>query len=245
MGARPIYDAIGHGYAQYRRPDPAIVAMIDEELADAGSVVSIGSGAGSYEPPDRRVVAVDASAVMIAQRPVDVAPAIQAVAGALPLRSASFDAALAVLTVHHWPDLGAGLAEMRRVAAHQLVLTFDPDVHCRHWLTDYVPEIGDLFRSAPSVEAVAGALGARTVRVVPLAHDTPDGMTIAYWRRPEAYLDPERRAGGSALQQVDPAALARGLRDLQDDLASGAWYERYDALLQLDAMDYGLRLVVA
>jgi len=245
MGARPIYDAIGHGYARHRRPDPAIVAMIEEELGDAHSVVSIGSGAGSYEPPDRRVLGVDSSAVMIAQRAAGAAPAIQAVAEALPLRSASFDAAIAVLTVHHWPDLRAGLAEMGRVARRQLVLTFDPDAHCRHWLTDYVPEIGDLFRKAPSVQAVAEALGARTVRVVPLAYDSPDGMTIAYWRRPEAYLDPERRAGGSALQQVDPAALERGLRRLEDDLTSGTWRERYGALMQEEAMDYGLRLVVA
>jgi len=150
MGARPIYDAIGHGYARHRRPDPAIVAMIEEELGDAHSVVSIGSGAGSYEPPDRRVLGVDSSAVMIAQRAAGAAPAIQAVAEALPLRSASFDAAIAVLTVHHWPDLRAGLAEMGRVARRQLVLTFDPDAHCRHWLTDYVPEIGYLSRTAPS-----------------------------------------------------------------------------------------------
>src|SRR5436305_7604457 len=130
------------------------MAMIDEELGEARSVVSVGSGAGSYEPRDRRVVAVDASSVMIAQRPSGSAPSIQAVAEALPLRSASFDAAIAILTVHHWPNLGNGLAEMRRVAPRQLVLTFDPDTHCRHWLTDYVPEIGEVFRSAPTVKAV-------------------------------------------------------------------------------------------
>jgi SAM-dependent methyltransferase len=245
MASRPIYDAIGHGYARHRRPDPAIVTMIDEALGEVRSVVSIGSGAGSYEPRDRRVVAVDASAVMIAQRPPGAAPAIQATAEALPLSGESFDAAIAVLTVHHWPDLLAGLAEMQRVAGRQVVLTFDPKTHCRHWLTDYVPEIGDIFLAAPPVEVVADTLGARAVHVVPLAHDTPDGMTIAYWRRPEAYLDPERRAGGSALQQVDAAALERGLRRLESDLASGAWNERYGALLHEETMDYGLRLVVA
>jgi len=245
MGTPAIYDAIGHGYAHNRQADPAIMAMIDEALGDARSVVSIGSGAGSYEPSDREVVAVDASAVMISQRPREAAPAIQAVAQALPLRSRSFDAAIAVLTVHHWPDVDAGLTEMRRVASHQIVLTFDSDIHCRHWLTDYVPELGDVFRTAPAVETVADALDARVVRTVPLAHDTPDGMTIAYWRRPHAYLDPARRAGGSALQLVDPAALERGLRKIEDDLASGAWQERYGNLLKEQAMDYGLRLVVA
>ena len=244
MESRPLYDVIGAGYARVRSPDPAIVAAIAEGLGAARSIVSIGAGTGSYEPADRWVVAVEPSSVMIVQRPPGAAPAIQAVAEALPFRSASFDAAIAVLTVHHWPDLLGGLSEMRRVARLQVVLTFDPVAHCTHWLTDYVPEIGELFRTAPPVDLVADALAAREVRVVPLAHDTPDGMTIAYWRRPEAYLDPGLRAGGSALQQVDQAALERGLRRLEHDLASGAWRERFGALLQEQTMDYGLRLVV-
>jgi SAM-dependent methyltransferase len=207
--------------------------------------VNIGSGTGSYEPTDRLVLAVDSSLVMIGQRSPASAPAIQAVAADLPIRSASFEVALAVLTIHHWPDVQAGLHEMRRVAQRQVVLTFDPAAHCTHWLTDYVPEIGEVFRQAPPVQLVAEMLSAPDVRVVPLSHDTPDGMTIAYWRRPEAYLDADVRAGGSALQQVDAGALERGLRRLEDDLASGAWRKRYRALLERETMDYGLRLVVS
>jgi SAM-dependent methyltransferase len=245
MGDAPIYDQIGVSYGRYRRPDPAIATMIDEGLGEARSVVSVGTGTGSYEPADRWVVAIEPSSVMVQQRPSGTASAVRAVAGSLPLRSASFDAALAVLTIHHWPDPWAGLAEMRRVARHQVVLTFDPAAHCTHWLTEYVPEIGEIFRLAPPVESVAVALDARRVWPVLLSHDTPDGMTIAYWRRPAAYLDPELRAGGSALQLVDSAALERGLEHLRADLSSGEWRRRYGHLLTIEAMDYGLRLIVS
>lgn len=217
--------------------------MIAEALGDARAVVSVGAGAGSYEPTDRAVVAVEPSLVMIGQRPADAAPAIRAVAESLPLPSGSFDAALAVLTIHHWSDVQAGISEMRRVAHRQIVLTFDPEAHCTHWLVEYVPEIADIFRAAPAVDAVAEAIEATDVRAIPLAHDTPDGMTIAYWRRPDAYLDPARRVGGSALQQVDPHALELGLHRLEADLTSGAWHARHGELLSVEAMDYGLRLL--
>jgi SAM-dependent methyltransferase len=243
VGAPASYDDIGRGYARHRRPDPMIAAMVVDALGEAQSVVSVGAGAGSYEPPDRAVVAVEPSLVMIRQRPPSAAPAIRGTAESLPMRSASFDAALAVLTIHHWSGLWTGLAEMRRVARHQIVLTFDPIAHCTHWITDYVPEIGDIFRAAPPVDDVADAIAAEDVWTVPIAHDTPDGMTIAYWRRPHAYLDPDLRAGGSAFQQVDPGALERGLHRLESDLESGAWDERYGELLTAEAMDYGLRLI--
>jgi SAM-dependent methyltransferase len=245
MGAGPAYDTIGLGYARTRKPDPTISAMVMRALGPAPSVVSVGAGSGSYEPLDRWVVAVEPSSVMIAQRPAASAPAVQAVGQSLPFSSASFDAALAILTVHHWPDLDAGLSEMRRVARRQIVLTFDPVLHCRHWLIDYVPEIEAIFRAAPTVEVVADRLHAVYILPVPVAHDTPDGMTIAYWRRPEAYLDGRRRAGSSALQQVDEAALRRGLRQLELDLKSGAWVARYGYLLAEETMDYGLRLIVS
>ena len=241
----PLYDEIGGDYFRHRRPDPAIAAMVVDALGTARSVVSVGAGTGSYEPTDRWVVAIEPSSVMIGQRPAGAAPAVRAVAGSLPLDAGSFDAAMAILTIHHWPDPWAGLAELRRVARRQVVLTFDPVAHGTHWLTDYVPELGALFRAAPAVKSVAEAIGAREVRPVRLRHDTPDGMTVAYWRRPEAYLDPELRAGGSALQQVRGPALERGLRRLEADLASGAWRRRYRELLTAETMDYGLRLIVS
>jgi SAM-dependent methyltransferase len=219
--------------------------MVLEALGAARSVVSVGAGTGSYEPFDRRVVAIEPSSVMILQRPRSAAPVICGIAEALPLRSASFDAAIAILTVHHWPDPWTGLAEMQRVARRQIVLTFDPGLHCSHWLTDYIPELADFFRAAPPVEAIARTIKAREVRVVPLSHDTPDGMTIAYWRRPEAYLDPDLRAGSSALQLIELAALRQGLSRLASDLSSGTWTNRHKDLLGLEKMDYGLRLVVS
>ena len=243
MRSGPAYDAIGRGYARYRRPDPAITAMLADALGDAEAVVSVGSGAGSYEPAGGTVIAIEPSMVMIRQRPANAAPAIRAVAESLPLRSGTFDAALAVLTIHHWSDLQLGLSEMRRVARRQIVLTFDPTAHCAYWLTDYIPEVADVFRAAPAIDTVANAIGATDIRIVPLAHDTPDGMTVAYWRRPEAYLDPARRAGASALQMIDPLALQRGLKHLETDLTSGAWHARYGTLLSIETMDYGLRIL--
>jgi SAM-dependent methyltransferase len=241
----PIYDVIGAAYARNRRPDPTIAAMIMQALGPARSVVSVGAGTGSYEPTDRRVLAVEPSGVMIAQRSTGAAPVVQAFAQSLPFRSNSFAAALAVLTVHHWTELEPGLTEMRRVAERQVILTFDPVLHCTHWLTEYVPELREIFRSAPAVEMIANRLDAKSVLVVPVAHDTPDGMTIAYWRRPAAYLDAERRTGGSALLQVDQEALHRGLTRLEEDLRSGAWTDRYANLQSEETMDYGLRLIVS
>lgn len=245
MPARPLYDRIGVGYADRRRPDPAIAGQIERALGDAVSIVNVGAGTGSYEPIGRRVVAIEPSSVMIAQRRPDAAPIVRAVGEDLPIRASSFDVALAVLTLHHWRDPLAGLGEMRRVAKRQLVLTFDPDMHCSHWLTDYVPEVAPLFRTSPPVALIAKALDAVEVQTVPIRHDTPDGMTIAYWHRPEAYLDPHVRAACSALQQVDQAALERGLRVLEADLTSGEWRRRYGDLLEVESMDYGLRLIVS
>jgi len=243
MRDRALYDDIGSGYSDFRRPDPRIATLILEALGEAWSVVSVGTGAGSYEPTDRRVVAVDPSGVMISQRRPENAPVVQAVAEALPLRSGSFDVAMAILTIHHWDDVLAGLSEMRRVATRQVVLTFDPVLHRTHWICHYVPEIAERFSSAPPVEQVANALGESRILPVPLSHNTPDGMTVAYWRRPEAYLDPKMRAGGSALRQVNQEALGQGLLRLREDLATGAWATRYGDLLGVDEMDYGLRLI--
>jgi SAM-dependent methyltransferase len=244
MASGAVYDEIGQRYAEYRQPDPGIAALVADAVGPASSVVTIGSGTGSYDRAGPGDVAVEPSAVMIAQRRPTAAPVIQAVAERLPLRSRSFAVAVAVLTIHHWGDLTAGLGELRRVAERQVVLTFDPVPHCRHWLVEYVPELGELFGAAPAVDEVARLLGAQRVVPVPLAHDTPDGMTIAYWRRPEAYLDADRRRGGSALVQVDQAALARGLARLEADLADGTWQARYGHLLTQETMDYGLRLII-
>jgi SAM-dependent methyltransferase len=236
-----IYDTIGVNYADLRRPDPRIGAALLKALGPGASVVNVGAGAGSYEPDDRLVVAVEPSIEMIRKRPTDAARAVQASAENLPFEDDSFDAAMAVLTIHHWPDQAAGLRELRRVSRGKVVLlTFDPA--SRPWLTDYVPELATLDEAnMPAVTEYARWLGPVRIEPLPVPHDCTDGFLYAYWRRPQAYLDPRLRSGSSsfwALQDVE-AGMAR----LADDLASGEWSRRYGALLDLAAYDAGYRLV--
>jgi SAM-dependent methyltransferase len=245
------YDRIGRLYRRHRRPEPRIAARVHRALGDARTVVNVGAGTGSYEPTDRPVVAVDPSAVMVGQRAPGMPSAVRAVAEALPFADGQFDAALALLTVHHWRDRVAGLAELRRVSRRQVVLCFDPVINLKHWLvTDYLPEIRDIEAASAAppawLEEVLGSLGARTrVEVVPVPADCTDGFQNAYWRRPDAYLDPEVRACISTLAVLDQQVLERGLGRLARDLASGAWHARYGQLLDLDEYDGGYRLVVA
>lgn len=242
---RPVYDEIGRGYAARRQTDPRLAEPLWAALGDARTVLNVGAGSGSYEPDDRRVIAIEPSRVMITQRRPGSAPVVQTRADSLPFRSASFDAVMAVLTIHHWTNPQAGLAELRRVAPRRVVLTFDPDVHNAMWLMSYIPEIVSLESArAPSIAAVLDGIDGHSVIALPVPHDCRDGMTIAHWRHPEVYLDPAVRAGGSALRQVDPAALDRGLRRLAEDLRSGRWLERHGHLMQLTELDCGLRLVV-
>jgi hypothetical protein len=238
-----LYDTLGVGYSAARRPDPRIAAMIDAALGDARTVLNVGAGAGSYEPTDRAVTAVEPSPVMIAQRPSGAAPVVRAVAEALPFPADRFDAALALLTMHHWTDQVAGCAELRRVAERAVMFTFDTDV--LPWIAvDYLPEIigQDQFRFPP-IQEVASWLDAE-VMVVPVPHDCTDGFTGAYWARPEAYLDPEVRAGMSAIRNLDPAVVDAGINRLRDDLESGAWDDRHGHLRTRPALDLGYRLLV-
>ncbi len=238
-----IYDAIGTTYAQTRNADPRIAAAIQTALGDAASVVNIGAGAGSYEPSNT-VVAVEPSRVMISQRRRGAAPIVRAVAEALPLRDKSVDAALAVLTVHHWADVSAGIWEMQRVARRRLVFfTWRPEVIAEFWLLrDYLPAAAaaDAAVAVP-LETLAAAVPGCQMRVVPVPvpHDCTDGFGAAYWRRPRAYLDPDVRAGISMLARTDPSVLAPGLARLKDDLDSQRWQRTNAALLERDALDVG------
>ena len=146
MGTAPVYDEIGRSYTVTRRPDPRIARAIDTALGDARSVVNVGAGAGSYEPSHLRVTAVEPSPAMIRQRPSAAAPVVRAVAEHLPFADTSFDAALAVLTLHHWTDRAGGLAELARVARRRVViLTWDPSCRDLFWLTtEYFPAIGPI-----------------------------------------------------------------------------------------------------
>jgi SAM-dependent methyltransferase len=247
MSRVAAYDEIGTGYAAFRRPDPRIAGILDAALGDARTVVNVGAGTGSYEPTHRDVVAVEPSLVMIAQRARDAPPVVRATAEHLPFRDQSFDAAMAVLSAHHWVDPVGGLLEMRRVAARQVVFTFDPDVSNRFWLiTDYIPAAGALKASgALPLSTVVTALHASSVVPVRIPHDCVDGFGWAYWRRPQQYLDPHVRSCISMLALCDPVLVEEGIRRLSADLASGEWHRRYYGLLQQDSIDGGYRLVVA
>lgn len=236
------YDAIGKGYAHRRRADPRIASSIEAALGDARSVVNVGAGAGSYEPTDRIVQAVEPSEVMIRQRPADAAPCLQASAESLPFETGSFDAAMAVLTIHHWSDWRAGLREMRRVARQRIVLlTFDAEAS-DFWLTrDYFPELLALDREImPKLSDLTREQGAHSATPLPVPHDCVDGFLGAYWRRPEIYLDPIARRSMSSFARID---AEEGLRRLARDLESGAWRTRNAHLLDLDALDVGYRLL--
>ena len=243
-----LYDAIGGAYTATRRTDPRIAARIWDALGDARTVLNVGAGTGSYEPPGRDVTAVEPSAVMRAQRPAGAAPCMDAAAESLPFADQSFDAAMAVSTVHHWRDPVAGLREMRRVARRVVVLTFDASedvLHRRFWLTrDYLPEFAGLFNGWPSLAGLAGAIGARA-EPVPVLWDCTDGLFEAYWRRPGAYLEDHVRRAVSTWTRVGPGAEQRAVRSLRDDLDSGRWAERNSDLADLDAAELGLRLLVA
>jgi SAM-dependent methyltransferase len=241
-----IYDELGVGYALGRRTDARWMRAIVHALGEAASIVDIGAGTGSYEPADRSVLAMEPSAEMVRQRPPGAAPAVRAIAESLPLRDNTFDAALAVLTVHHWTDWRRGLAELRRVAPLRVVLAYDTGLHADFWFVrDYVPEIADLERGRPSADDIADELGAESVTPLPLPWDFTDGVFPAYWRRPAAYLDPRVRRSCSALAQTDPAAVDRGISKLRTDLETGHWQERHHDLLTQDEWDAGFRLIVS
>jgi SAM-dependent methyltransferase len=241
------YDAIGRSYTATRGTDPRIAAAIWEALGDARTVVNVGAGTGSYEPPDREVTAVEPSEVMIAQRPPGAAPAIQAAAEALPFEDDSFDAAMAVLTLHHWTDWRAGIEELRRVARRVVVFSWDPSFADRLWISaEYLPQlIEEDVEHFPSLADQVGAVRATRVVAVPVPADCRDGFYGAHWHRPEAYLDPAVRAGISVLAKRDPDELAAGLARLADDIRSGAWAERHADLLELEELDLGYRLLVS
>jgi SAM-dependent methyltransferase len=241
------YDASRAAYTATRRTDPRIAAAIERALGDARTVVNVGAGAGSYESPDREIVAVEPSATMRAQRPPGAPEAIDARAERLPLADDSADAAMAILTIHHWGDQVAGLRELRRVARGPVVvLTFDPAAADSLWLVrDYLPELAAIDHARfLTIDATVEALGGEVIfERVPIPHDCRDGFLGAFWRRPELYLEPAVRPGISTFGELDPEVLERGLGNLARDLESGAWRRRYGGLLALEELDIGYRLL--
>lgn len=242
------YELHGAGYAQRRRTDPRIAARVHAALGDARTVLNVGAGAGSYEPADRCVLAVEPSAAMRAQRPPGSPPVVDAIAEALPLDDDSVDAAMATITVHQWRDPVRGLHELRRVARGSVVvLTADPDQLACWWLGDYVPELlAAEARRLPSIEQLCRTLGGRTeVQPVPVPNDCVDGFTEASYARPELLLDEQVRAGQSGWRFADPTAAAAGLARLAEDLRTGEWDRSHPGLRTQPELVGALRLVVA
>jgi len=236
------YDTIGLNYADLRKPDGRIGHRIAEALGEAKTVLNVGAGAGSYEPTDRQVTAVEPSAAMIKQRPASTATIIQGSAEDLPFDDKSFDASMAVLTIHHWSDRQKGVSEMRRVTRDKIVfLTYDPSFR-GFWLADYFPALVTLDEGQmPAIADYETWLGSTTVSAVPIPHDCSDGFLAGYWRRPAAYLDEKVRAAMSSFWALGD--VSDGLARLDADLASGAWDRRYADLLDLEELDCGYRLV--
>ncbi len=242
------YDEMGLGYAEVRRPDPRLAERIWDALGSARTVVNVGAGTGSYEPPDREVLAVEPSAVMIAQRPAGAAPAIQATAESLPLGDRSFDAALAVLSMQHWEDVERGLSEMVRVARRRIVLvTIDVDVLADMWIVrDYAPEALAVHASGfPAIDSLIGTLPRARADVLPVPRDCSDGFMAALWATPEAHLHANVRAASSVWHQLPDQVVERTVAALRRDLESGRWDECYGRLRETSALDVGLRVVRA
>jgi SAM-dependent methyltransferase len=239
-----LYDTIGRTYRNYRQPDRRIGESILAALGNCDSTVNVGAGSGSYEPDDRFVVAVEPSMTMIKQRSEGAAPVVQGTANALPFRDETFDAALAILTIHHWPDKELGLQEMKRVARERVVLLSWDSVFEDFWLHDYLPTFRDVDRRlCVSKETLEKVLGPVSATKVPVPHDCSDGFAGAYWRRPEAYLDPGVRSAISTFSRIgDPS---EGLAKLKQDLDDGTWDARYGHLRGLEELDLGYRVYTA
>lgn len=245
--SQPTYNQIGHSYGQGRRPDPRIARLIRDAIGDANSVLNVGAGTGNYEPTDLQVTAVEPSVTMIDQRPPGAAPVIRASAEDLPFQDDEFDVSLAMFTVHHWSDWAKGLQEMRRVARRQVTVLCEPDASSFFWLADYFPEMLQLpsQTESPGVADVQAHLD--VVSAVPLLipHDCVDGFLGSYWRRPQAYLNPQVRSSTSPLAQLDAGVVSRGVSKLSDDLETRSWDIRYAHLLELTELDTGYRLVTS
>jgi SAM-dependent methyltransferase len=243
---RLSYDEIGEQYAAGRRTDPRIAHRIWTALGDAGTVLNVGAGTGSYEPADREVTAVEPSDVMRAQRAPGAAQCVAADAEALPFEDNSFDAAMAVLSDHHWRDPIAGLREMQRVARRVVVFQWDLTEIPRFWLVrDYLPDYAAALADVrPTLTQRASAIGAR-VTPVPIPWDCVDGFFPAHWRRPHDYLDKQVRRATSVWARVGPAAERRLVAALAADLWSGQWQLRNSELLELSEAELGARLLVS
>jgi SAM-dependent methyltransferase len=242
------YGAIGRDYARYRQPEPRIAAMVHAALGASRTVLNVGAGAGSYEPTDREVTAVEPSSAMRAQRPTTLSAAVDAVAEKLPFPDRHFDAAMAIFSVHQWSDLAAGLAEMRRVTRGTVViLTCDPLRVQRFWLDDYAPGVlAAETRRYPALDQIGGLLGGRVeILPIPIPFTCKDGFNEAYYGRPEKLLEDGARLACSAWSFVEPETSHDYVEHLRRDLENGAWDDSRKGLRTQPEFDGSLRLVIS
>lgn len=243
------YDQYGQQYSGYRQTDPRIAAYVNEALADAQTILNVGAGAGSYEPADKYVVAVEPSQVMRAQRlQKGKVPAINAKADHLPFDDNAFDAAMAMVTVHHWPDIDKGLKELRRVTRNQvIVMTFDPEQLDNFWNAHYFPELIAVEKARyPAIDFIQQSLGGQSKVVsVPIPFDCTDGFQEAFYGRPEAFLQKEVRQSQSAWGFLAAGQEEELVQRLADDLASGEWDRKYGHYRNEPHFTCALKLVVA
>lgn len=247
--AQARYDRIGTTYSRFRHTEPTWQAAINAALGDANTVLNVGAGTGNYEDlgPTRHLTALEPSRVMIDQRRCSPTPVVQASAEALPFGDDTFDATLGVLTMHHWGDIMLGLHELARVARCHVYVVFEPRLTWTFWLGDYFPEVFSLKREvdAPTAATIAQVLKVTDVATLWVPKDCRDGFATSSWARPYDYLDPDRQQSISTLALLDAELRAERFAQLEADLGSGAWHDRYGHLLAQERADFGYRLVTA
>jgi len=241
------YEVHGIGYAQHRRTDPRIASRVHEALGSAKTILNVGAGAGSYEPLDRHVIAIEPSAAMRAQRPPHLVPALHGFAESLPLDDQSVDASMAMVTIHQWSNLQAGIGELIRLTRGPIViLTFDGDALDRFWLADYAPELIEAERRRyPKMDDLCRLLGGSTsVEAIQVPIDCVDGFTEAFYARPEKFLEESVRRSQSAWTFVDESAHLRIVEKLRSDLSDGTWDKKYGHWKTKPYFEGSLRLIV-
>lgn len=243
------YDKHGKKYSNYRQTDPRIADYVHKALGNAKTVLNVGAGAGSYEPEDRYVVAVEPSNVMRSQRHANrKVPAINGLADALPFDDDAFDASMAMVTIHHWPDIKKGLQELRRVTREKvLILTFDPDSLDNFWNVHYFPELIEVEKLRyPTIDFITEALGGKCdVQHIPIPFDCTDGFQESFYGRPEAFLDKDVRLSQSAWGFLSDELEDKLVKTLEDELISGEWDRKYGGFRTKPSFTCALRLIIA
>ena len=243
------YDKYGQKYSNHRQTDERIAQYVYKELANAKTVLNVGAGAGSYEPEDKYVVAIEPSVAMRQQRlHKNKIPAINASAGKLPFDNNSFDASMAMVTIHHWPDIKKGLKELRRVTKEQVVImTFDPDKLNNFWNAEYFPEVIEVEKARyPTIDFIKNSLGGHCKVVpIPIPLDCKDGFQEAFYGRPEAFLEKQVRLSQSAWGFISGEKQEKIVERLKIDLENGAWDKKYGHFREQRFFTCALRLIVS